>query len=157
MFLIIRRRLTETLEDKQGERILGSYTEQPKASLLFWAPVAGRYTQLQQLPAHIAQNALSSSPSAFVIFSFCCISTGPHSSFPWGVGSPTSLVAHIPPICPPRPPLYLSPSSPGLQTVQGFIYILLVEARHVSMHVPVVVADVALCTPIGHRAKPEWW
>lgn len=24
------------------------------------------------------------------------------------------------------------------------------------MHVPVVVADVALCTPVGHRAKPEW-
>lgn len=48
-------------------------------------------------------------------------------------------------------------SLPGLQTVERFFYILLVEARHVSMHVPVVVADVALCTPIGHRAKPEWW
>lgn len=63
--------------------------------------------------------------------------------------------SHSPSVSP-SSPLSLS-SSPGLQTVQRFVYILLVEAGHVSMHVPVVVADVALCTPIGHRAKPEWW
>lgn len=55
-------------------------------------------------------------------------------------------------------PLKLSASSsPGLQTVERLFYILLVEARHVCVHVPVVVADVALCAPIGHRAEPERW
>lgn len=55
-------------------------------------------------------------------------------------------------------PLKLSASSsPGLQTVERLFYVLLVEARHVCVHVPVVVADVALCAPIRHRAKPEWW
>lgn len=60
-----------------------------------------------------------------------------------------------PPSVSPSSPLCLS-SSPALQTVQCFVYILLVEAGHVGMHVPVVVADVALCTPVGHRAKPKW-
>lgn len=59
------------------------------------------------------------------------------------------------PICLSILPSILPSSSPSLQTVQRFIYILLVETGHVGMHVPVVVADVALCTPIGHRAEPE--
>lgn len=85
-------------------------SQQPKASLLFWAPVAGRYTQLQQLPAHIAQNAPSSSP-AFVIFSFSCISTGPHSSTtPSLFFSLGSWFSHLP--CSSHPSNLSSPSSP---------------------------------------------
>lgn len=48
-------------------------------------------------------------------------------------------------------------SSPGLQTVERLFYVLLVEARHVRVHVPVVVADVAFCAPIRYCAKPKWW
>lgn len=47
------------------------------------------------------------------------------------------------------------PSSPGLETVQGLVHIFLVEAGHVGVHVPVVVADVAFCAPVGHGAKAE--
>lgn len=55
-------------------------------------------------------------------------------------------------------PLKLSASSsPGLQTVERLFHILLVEAGHVRVHVPVVIADVALRAPIGHRAEPERW
>lgn len=74
------------LEDKQGEWILGIF-QQPQATLLFWAPVAGRYTQL---PSRITQNAPYSSAYSFIIFSHYCISAGPHSSimiyffFPFG-------------------------------------------------------------------------
>lgn len=53
--------------------------------------------------------------------------------------------------------LSVSSSSPGLQAVERLFHILLVEARHVRVHVPVVVADVALCAPVGHRAEPERW
>lgn len=102
---------------------------------------------------------MSASPHFFIIFSLYCITKGPHSSTTLSLFSlmtffqlPPSL---HPPSVSPSSPLCVS-SSPGLQTVQCFIYILLVEAGHVGMHVPVVVADVALCTPIGHRAEPEW-
>jgi len=112
----------------------------------------------------------SPSPYSFIIFPLCCISTGPHSFIALVSFSPrwdlfNSLPPYITPIIclfilpsvspltPPRLPPSLS--SPVLQTVQRLVYILLVEAGHVSVHVLVVVADVALCAPVGHRAKPE--
>ena len=50
---------------------------------------------------------------------------------------------------------FYSTNSPVLQAVQGLVHILLVEAGHVAVHVRVVVADVALRAPVGHRAEPE--
>lgn len=162
VFLIIQQGLTETSEDKQGERILGSSHSNQRLrcySGCQWQEDTHSFSSCPPTSPRMLPLPLLLPLSSFLSVASVQDLTAPQRrlfSFPWGVGFPTSLVAHIPPICPPRPPLYLSPSSPGLQTVQGFIYILLVEACHVSMHVPVVVADVALCTPIGHRAKPEW-
>lgn len=111
----------------------------------------------------------SSSPSAFVIlFSLLhqCGTSQIHSAVsflfsPRSLFSPPPLFpshpsSPLPPVPPSLPPVCL-PSSPGLQTVQRLIYILLVEARHVRVHVPVVVADVALCAPVGHRSEAERW
>lgn len=95
---------------------------------------------------------LSASLYSF-IFSLYCISKGPHRSTTLSLFSLMRSFQLPPSLYPPH--LSLS-SSPGLQTVQCFIYILLMKAGHVGMHVSVVVADVALCTPIRHRAEPEW-
>lgn len=118
---------------------------------------SGCQWQADTLPTHITQNALFSSVSLsfFLHHLFCVL----HQYRTLRLHNTVSLlppeIFSTPSQRPTSGPLSLC-SSPSLQTVQGFVYILLVEARHVGMHVPVVVADVAFCAPIGHCAEPEW-
>lgn len=137
--------------------------EQLQATLLFLGASGRQIHSFTGCPPTLRRKLplpLSPFPYSLIIFSLYCISTGPHSSITLSLffflqRSFQLPPSSYPPSVYPSSPISLS-SSPGLQTVQRFIYILLMEAGHVSMHVPVVVADVALCTPIGHRAKPEW-
>lgn len=46
--------------------------------------------------------------------------------------------------------------SPRLQAVEGLVYVLLVEAGHIGVHLFVVVPYVSLCAAIGHSTKAEW-
>lgn len=99
------------------------------------------------------------SPSLIPSSSFLCVAsvqdlTAPSHCLSSPCWDPFNSLPPHPHLSLRPPPLSLS-SSPALQTVQRFVYVLLVEAGHVSVHVPVVVADVALCAPVGHRAKPE--
>lgn len=94
---------------RQAERVnIRQLSQQPQATLLFWAPVAGRYTQLHQLPTHIAQNAPSSSPYSFIIFSLYCISTRPHSSITLSLFFPCGDLFQLPHSSHPPPPICLS-------------------------------------------------
>jgi len=46
--------------------------------------------------------------------------------------------------------------SPRLQAVERLIYVFLVEAGHIAVHLLVVIPYVSLCAAIGHGPKPEW-
>lgn len=105
-------------------------SQQPQAALLFWAPVAGGSTHTAPPAAHPHRPG-------------CPLSLTPLPPLP------SSLLHHT--LC----ALPLLGSSPGLQAVQRLVHVLLVEAGHVRVHVPVVVADVALGAAVGHRAEPE--
>lgn len=164
---MIQQRLMETSKDKQTAQIRLSQQSWGFAAIL---GASGRKTHTASAAArpHCPECSLLPLLLPLSSFSLCCISAGPHrSTAPTPFSSPSGVCfprlpcfPHTPPArplnSPSLPPVCL-PSSPVLQTVQCLIYILLVEARHVRVHVPVVVADVALCTPVGHRSEAERW
>lgn len=49
----------------------------------------------------------------------------------------------------------MSRSLPGLQTLQSFVDVPLMERGHVGVHLWIVVPDVSLRAPVRDRAKPE--
>lgn len=46
--------------------------------------------------------------------------------------------------------------SPRLEAVEGLVYVLLVEAGHIGVHLFVIVPYVPLCAAIGHSTEAEW-